>query len=131
MKHLLCTLALCVVATACRGKTETAVRQGVPDRVVKVEKVESEEHVVDVTGPSTVYVLQSGRVRALYEWSHQRGGTIAVPLKAVDDGSGNPLYIGVRGEPVPTDIGDRFNGTMCANCLDPRSDYQCCPRNAD
>jgi hypothetical protein len=113
------------VVVGCGTRSEQTALQAdlSPVGVVKVERAGATDPVIQVDGSTTVYVIQSSRVRALIE--RTEGGSVTVPLSAVDDHSG-PLYYGTYSGTIVGHHADPWNRIACVICsknaLEP-----CCP----
>jgi hypothetical protein len=120
MNRFVWPLLLGLLVTAC-AKTEAVTELDVgPGRPAAVAAADARDRVVKLTEPSTVYVLQGGRMRFLFDWRHSRAGRVTVPLGSLHDGSEKPLFVGVlRGTPDP----GLAISTACVDCMGIR----CCP----
>jgi hypothetical protein len=131
MKHLSWTLLLCALASACVTDTKSTASPAIeiaPGSAIKVPRVGTSDPVIHVNQPSIVFVMQGDRVPVTLQWSRQGSGSITVPLRAVDDGSGNPLIIGVKTGPTPRQVDRLLYATACADCYIGDSLEPCCPR---
>lgn len=117
---------------ACGSDVEPTVLDVAKGTVV-LKTAPARDPVVRVTGPSTVYVEQSNRMRFMWEWPHKRAGEVTVPLRALDDGSG-PLTIGLLprfwpGAATPAGTPDL---RTCPECAREHDVYvRCCMSNPD
>jgi hypothetical protein len=131
MKHLSWTLLLCALASACVTDTKFTASTAIeiaPGNAIKVPRVGTSDPVIKVNQPSIVFVMQGDRLRATLLWSHQSSGTITVPLRAVDDGSGKPLIISVKDGPALGQVDSLFYSVACPNCfIDGNPLQPCCP----
>src|SRR5262245_25435496 len=112
MKRLPWPALLLAALGACRAEPVPRRLHPTGERAAVVERRAPVDPVVDVEGPTTVYVIQDRRVRALIEWPHQERGRVTVPVGAVDDGSG-PLFVGARKGPITKNRFGAWNTDWC------------------
>ena len=90
----------------------------------------SSNPLVQLSGPSTVYVLQGGYLRLMMEVpAPPAGKSISVPLSTVDDGS-RPLYWGATNGLVTEHHpkGSDWYHILCVICSSPIPGTDCCPK---
>jgi len=136
MKRVLLPLLLLVLLTsACKSKCECEKKGGPALRASstvtlstrRVERATAADEIQQVSGPSTIFVRQSGHVRYMTYWPHAGAGSITIPLQAIDDRSGSPFYISVQRGGIPEWLSDALMHTRCPTCTSPRQDVGCCP----
>ncbi|HYU14558.1 MAG TPA: hypothetical protein VEL05_00735 [Candidatus Acidoferrum sp.] len=93
--------------------------------------------VVKVKGPSTIYVIQWGAVRAFIRWPGQGEGKVTVPIRDLAVDSKHPVYVGLTIDHqnlIPVD--QALRDSLCPVCNNageyppdiPPDDW-CCPQN--
>jgi hypothetical protein len=121
---LVLVLVLVLAAAACRPPLGP-ILEVTAERAVQLPRALEHDPRVRVKEPSSVYVIQDSRVRAVVEWPGTGEGLVTVPVKTIDDGSG-PIFIGVRrGEVAPID--DPWTHAYCIVC-EPDGGVRCCPK---
>jgi hypothetical protein len=83
------------------------------------------DRVVNVSEPSTVYVLQDMHVVFAAHWRHRRAGSVTAPLDSVADNA-RPVTIGVWPGPLQDNVNLRWNPTPnCVDCVKAAM-HKCC-----
>jgi hypothetical protein len=82
---------------------------------VKIAAGFTGERIVNVSGPSTVHVIQDGKVVFAAHWRHPGPGSLSVPLEAVADTT-RPLTIGEWSGPIEQH--EAWNWGVAPNCVD-------------
>jgi hypothetical protein len=117
-------LAIAIVGCSTRSERTVINADLAAEGAVKVESAGATDPVIQVDELTTVYVIQGSRVRVLIE--RTEGGSVTIPLSAVDDHSG-PLYYGTFPGTIVGHHGDPWNRIACVICsknaLEP-----CCPQ---
>ena len=83
------------------------------------------DQIVNVSEPSTVYVVQNYQVLFAAHWRHSRAGSVTVPLDSVADTT-RPATIGVW--PGRIDEHPAWNWGVAPNCVDcvKTAMHKCC-----
>jgi hypothetical protein len=119
MKRLLLPLLFAVVAVACQRTAAPTKFALAPQQAIRIPRAEVRDIIaVEVTGRSTIYVLQNGRVRGLVEWVHSGAGTVSIPLGAMDDGISEWVIVGaLPGSIDELDPGHELSTKICSKCI--------------
>jgi hypothetical protein len=129
---------LLLVAAACGGApARPTVLPAKLGHAHKIEGAPPANAVVEVEGRTSVWVFQGGEVRAIIEWPKEGKGRVPIPLGALDNGKGQPIFVAVtsdQGNPkmslpllrdLPRSVMDEF---YCIRCQpDPQALGGCCP----